>query len=83
MLLNEFFYFNEKNNDFAQDRRYDSSKDSSIIDKKDTRKIRLTLRQINKLRLQSESHQLEQKSELEFIRQMYGTPVGEEAAPAQ
>ncbi len=82
MLLNEFFYFNEKNNDFAQDRRYDSSKDSSIVDKKDTRKIRLTLRQINKLRLQSESHQLEKKSELEFIRQMYGTPVGEEAAPA-
>jgi hypothetical protein len=53
MLLNEFFYFNEKNNDFAQDRRYDSSRDSSIIDKKDTRKIRLTLRQINQLRFKA------------------------------
>jgi hypothetical protein len=83
MLLNEFFYFNEKNNDFAQDRRYESSRDRSIIDKKDTRKIRLTLRQINQLRLQSEAHQLESQSELDFIRQMYGTPVGEEAAPAQ
>ncbi len=51
--------------------------------KKDTRKIRLTLRQINQLRLQSEAHQLESQSELDFIRQMYGTPVGEEAAPAQ
>ena len=83
MLLNEFFYFNEKNNDFAQDRRYDSSRDSSIVKKSDTRKVRLTLRQINQLRLQAEAHQLEQESELGFIRQMYGTPVGEEAAPQQ
>ncbi len=82
MLLNEFFYFNEKNNDFAKDRRYDSSRDSSISDKKDKRKIRLTLRQINQLRLQTEAHQLEKESELDFIRQMYGTPV-EAEAPAQ
>ena len=83
MLLNEFFYFNEKNNDFANDRRYDSSRDSSVVKKTDTRKIRLTLRQINQLRLQAEAHQVEQESELGFIRQMYGTPVGEEAAPAE
>jgi hypothetical protein len=82
MLLNEFFYFNEKNNDFAQDRRYESSRDSSILDKSDKRKIRLTLRQINQLRLQTEAHQLEKESELDFIRQMYGTPV-EAEAPAQ
>ena len=81
MLLNEFFYFNEKNNDFAQDRRYDSSKDQSIVKRSDTRKIRLTLRQINQLRLQAEAHQLESESELEFIRQMYGTPV--EAAASE
>lgn len=79
MLLNEFFYFNEKNNDFANDRRYDSSRDSSVVEKSDTRKVRLTLRQINQLRLQSEAHQVEQESELGFIRQMYGTPVGQEA----
>lgn len=78
MLLNEFFYFSDKNNDFAQDRRYDSSRDSSVVEKSDTRKIRLTLRQINQLRLQSEAHQVEKESELGFIQQMYGTPVGEE-----
>jgi len=83
MLLNEFFYFNEKNNDFANDRRYDSSRDKSILKLTDNRKIRLTLRQINQLRLQSEAHQMEEESELGFIRQMYGTPVGEEAAPPQ
>ena len=83
MLLNEFFYFNEKNNDFANDRRYDNSKDSSVLKLSDNRKVRLTLRQINQLRLQSEAHQAEEQSELGFIRQMYGTPVGEEAAPAE
>jgi hypothetical protein len=82
MLLNEFFYFNDKNNDFANDRRYDSSRDSSVIEKTDTRKIRLTLRQINQLRLQSEAHTAEHESELGFIKQMYGTPV-EAEAPAQ
>lgn len=81
MLLNEFFYFNEKNNDFAQDRRYDSSKDKSIVKSSDTRKIRLRLRDINQLRLAAEAHELERESELDFIRQMYGTPV--EAAPAE
>lgn len=81
MLLNEFFYFNEKNNDFAKDRRYDSSKDQSIVKRSDTRKIRLTLRQINQLRLQAEAHQLEKDSELGFIQQMYGTqPQATEAA---
>jgi hypothetical protein len=79
MLLNEIFYFNEKNNDFANDRRYDSSRDNSVVRRKDTRKIRLTLKQINQLRLQSEAHDLEKKSELDFIKQMYGVP----AEPAQ
>jgi hypothetical protein len=81
MLLLEFFYFNNENNDFANDRRYDNSKDSSVVEKSDTRKIRLTLRQINQLRLQSEAHQAESDSELGFVQQMYGTPV--EAAAAE
>jgi len=75
MLLNEFFYFDEKNNDFAKDRRYDNSKDSSVVNRDDTRKTRLTLRQINQLRMQSEAHEMEKESELGFIKQMYGTPA--------
>jgi hypothetical protein len=82
MLLLEFLYFNDNNNDFAVDRRYDSSRDSSVVKKSDTRKIRLTLRQINQLRQQSEAHEFEEQSEQEFIRQMYGTPV-EAAQPAE
>lgn len=81
MLLREFIYFNDTNNDFAVDRRYDNNEDSSVLGKDDTRKIRLTLRQINRLRLQAEAHEAEHNSELGFIQQMYGTPV--EAAPAE
>lgn len=75
MLLNEFFYFNNENNDFANDRRYDNARDSSVLKKSDTRKTRLTLRQINQLRMQTEAHEMEKESELNFIQQMYGTPA--------
>ena len=40
----------------------------------DTRKTRLTLRQLNELRKSSEAHILEQESELEFIHLMYAAP---------
>jgi hypothetical protein len=75
MLLREFFQFNDANNDFANDRRYDNSKDSSVVKKDDTRKIRLTLRQINQLRLSSEAHEAEHRSEQDFIKLMYAAPV--------
>lgn len=81
MRLLEFFYFNNENNDFANDRRYDNSRDSSVVKKQDTRKIRLTLKQINQLRMTSEAHEAEISSEMEFIQQMYGTPL--EAPPLQ
>ncbi len=80
MLLKEFFNYGDKN-ELTQDRRYESSRDSSILKMSDTRKIRLTLRQINQLRMQSEAHTAEEQSELGFIQQMYATPA--EAAPAQ
>ena len=79
MLLREFIHFNDSTNDYSVDRRYDSERDSSILKKKDTRKIRLTLRQINYLRMQAEAHKAEKDSELGFIQQMYGTPVESES----
>lgn len=82
MLLNEFLYFNDKNNDLTVDRRYDSSRDSSIVQKDDTRKVKLTLKHINLLRQQTEAHEFEKESEVEFIKQMYGAPV-EAEQPAQ
>ena len=83
MLLLEFLYFNDNTNDFAVDRRYDNSKDKSVIKKGDTRKIKLTLRQINQLRMQSEAHEYEMESELGFVRQMYGAPAADAEQPAE
>lgn len=77
MLLREFLYFNDEINDFAVDRRYNNKRDIGVVKKSDTRKIRLTLRQINQMRLQAEAHEAERESELGFIRQMYGNPVEE------
>lgn len=74
MLLKEFFEFSDSTNDFKNDRRYDNARDSSVLKRDDTRKIRLTLRQINQLRLQAEAHEAEKKSEIGFIKQMYGKP---------
>lgn len=79
MKLLEFFYFSDKVNEYVDDKRYTSENDKEVVEKDDTRKIRLTLGQINQLRKQSEAHQFEQKAELEFIRQMYGQP----AVPAE
>jgi hypothetical protein len=49
------------------------------MQKSDTRKVRLTLKDINMLRKQSEAHQFERESEMEFVRQMYGQPPAEQA----
>ena len=75
MLLLEFLYFKDSTNDFAVDRRYDNKRYRSLLKKSDTRKIRLTLRQINQLRMQAEAHNAEAESEVDFVRQMYGTPA--------
>lgn len=82
MLLLEFFYFNDNTNDFSVDHRYESSRDSSVLQAGDTRKIRLTLKQINMLRQQTEAHEFEQESEAEFVKQMYGQPPAEAEAAA-
>lgn len=82
MKLLEFFYFNDKQAEYVDDKRYDNQRDSSVLEKGDTRKIRLTLKQINQLRKQSEAHQFEQAAELEFIQQMYGQPPNAEEQPA-
>jgi Rps23 Pro-64 3,4-dihydroxylase Tpa1-like proline 4-hydroxylase len=72
MILRELFYFDKETIDPIEDKRYDATDDRSIVNRDDTRKTRLTLRQINKARRSSELHQEEKQKELEFVRQMYG-----------
>ena len=79
MQLREMFYIDPDTRHVANDLRYDAQRDSGKLHRSDTRKTRLTLRQLNELRKSSEAHILEQENELEFIHDMYATPP----APAQ
>lgn len=63
----------------TDDNHYDSSKDKSIIKKDDTRKTKLTLKQINQLRRASDQHYLEQERDVENISKMYSQPPAAEA----
>ena len=76
MKLNEFFTHTQDG--FEQDKSYDPEHDISILDKDDTRKTRLTLGDINTMRLASEDHDAQQKEEAEFVQKMYGQPAGAE-----
>ena len=74
MKLNEFF--NHTQDGFEQDKSYDPEQDISILDKDDTRKTRLTLGDINLMRLASEDHDAQQTEEAEFVQKMYAQPAG-------
>lgn len=75
MILRELFYIDPDTRRTANDLRYEPNRDMDTMHRKDTRKTRLTLRQINELRKSSEAHILEQERELEFIEAMYKTPA--------
>jgi len=49
------------------------------MQKDDTRKTRLTLSQINRIRKASELHTEEKREEQEFVKQMYGIAANAEA----
>lgn len=78
MILRELFYFNRETGDTETNNRYNPVNDSSVLEKDDTRKTRLTLSQINELRKTSEQHVLETERELEFISRMYAAPPAAE-----
>ena len=78
MQLREFFTHTEDG--FEQDKSYDPEQDISILDKDDTRKTRLTLRDINSLRLASEEHDSQQKEEAVFVQKMYAQPQVDDLA---
>ena len=79
MILRELFYIDPDTRKVANDLRYSPGRDVTSVKRGDTRKTRLTLRQLNELRKSSEAHILEQENELDFIHSMYATPP----APAQ
>jgi hypothetical protein len=72
MILRELFYYDKETLEPTENDQYDPQYDDSIVDSSDTRKTRLTLRQINRTRKAAEVHTKEQANELDFVRQMYG-----------
>lgn len=81
MLLREFVYFNETDVDQQQNRRYDPTSDKTILDVNSTRKTRLTLKMLNKLRLAGEARAQETMEDAELIRAMYASPPPEQQPP--
>lgn len=75
MILRELFYFNKSTAESEQDNSYLAANDTGVIKDDDTRKTRLTLGQINELRMASDQHIKEHEAELEFISRMYATPA--------
>lgn len=53
------------------------SDDHSTIEKSDTRKTRLTLRQINKLRVMNDIRKIEHEKDVERAVKQYGAPPAE------
>jgi len=72
MILRELFYFDPETVESVEDNRYEAEYDSSPLEKDDTRKTRLSLGQINRIRKASDLHQEEKTKDLDFVRQMYG-----------
>jgi len=72
MILRELFYFDKDTLQPVDQKNYEAGDDDSILDIDDTRKTRLTLKQINKARRAGEFHKEEQEKELDFVRTMYG-----------
>ena len=72
MKLLEFFTYGPEG--FEQDKNYEPDNDISVLDKDDTRKTRLTLKDINDMRLASEEHDEQQKEEAVFVQKMYAQP---------
>lgn len=74
MILRELFYRDQSQPPGLGDLAYNPSRDLGVMKRSDTRKTRLTLKQINELRKASEQHILEQEKDLEFIESMYKPP---------
>lgn len=78
MFLREFFYFDD-NGENIEDDRYDPHHDTSILKRSDTRKTKLTLLQINRMRRASDQTLKDKKDDLEFIKDMYGLDSQQES----
>ena len=76
MILNEMF---GPNNEKYQDGNYDAREDQTTLKLKDLRKTKLTLMQINRLRMMHDVRKFEQQDRVKDIQKQYKAAA---AAPA-
>jgi hypothetical protein len=74
--MNLFEFFNAKK-DFPQPYQ-DVDSDSSQLKTSDTRKTKLTLRQIHQLRRMNDVREIEKKKEVDRLKQIYGSKAESE-----
>ena len=72
MILRELYYFDKKTMEPVDDERYSEKDDFSPVNLDDTRKTRLTLKDINRARRAEQVHKKEASDDLIYIRAMYG-----------
>lgn len=72
MIVRELYYFDKETMQPAENDRYDPEQDQSVVDLDDTRKTRLTLRDINRARRADDMHKKEANKDLTHVRSMYG-----------
>ena len=71
MILRELYYFDRKTLEPTEDNRYEPQDDESIVKIGDTRKTRLTLRDINKARRADDMHRQEADKDLSHISHVW------------
>lgn len=81
MILRELYYFDKETMEPVEDNRYDAEQDQSVMHLDDTRKTRLTLKDINRARRADDMHKQEQTKDLTHIRAMYGIAAQATEAP--
>ena len=80
MIIRELYYFDKDTMEPVEDNRYEASDDDSIVSITDTRKTRLTLKDINKARSADDIHRKEKSKDLIQVRSMYGLAAQEPMA---
>jgi len=81
MQLREIYYLDKETMKPSDDERYDPESDESVLDLNDTRKTRLTLRDINRARRADDMHTKEKQKDLLQVQSMYGIAAQQPAEP--
>jgi len=82
MIIRELYYLYKDTMEPVDDHRYNPSDDTSIMKIDDTRKTRLTLKDINRARRADDMHRKESSKDLIHVRAMYGIAAQSPEEPA-